>query len=111
MLVISFTHLLAASVVSCVCFNLQTQNNCHCSFSDGVLVVNCEKGPKPAFLKDGNLDKFFVRGGNARLGVDLRPNCYRRIESEVLGNGNLRDLSGVPSVHRSDASGLTSRLG
>jgi hypothetical protein len=30
-----------------------------------VLVVNCEKGPKPAFLKDGNLDKFFVRGGNA----------------------------------------------
>lgn len=30
-----------------------------------VLVVNCEKGPKPAFLKDGNQDKFFVRGGNA----------------------------------------------
>lgn len=30
-----------------------------------VLVVHCEKGPKPAFLKDGNQDKFFVRGGNA----------------------------------------------
>lgn len=30
-----------------------------------VLVVRCEKGPKPAFVKDGQLQRFFVRGGNA----------------------------------------------
>lgn len=30
-----------------------------------VLVVRCEKGPKPAFVKDGNLQRFFVRGGNS----------------------------------------------
>lgn len=30
-----------------------------------VLVIQCEKGPKPAFVKDGNLQRFFVRGGNA----------------------------------------------
>jgi len=30
-----------------------------------VLAVRCEKGPKAAFLKDGNLQRFFVRGGNA----------------------------------------------
>lgn len=30
-----------------------------------VLSIRCEKGPKPAFLKDGNLQRFFVRSGNA----------------------------------------------
>jgi hypothetical protein len=30
-----------------------------------ILVVKCEKGPKPAFVKDASLQRFFVRGGNA----------------------------------------------
>jgi hypothetical protein len=30
-----------------------------------VLAIRCERGPKPAFVKDGNLQRFFVRGGNA----------------------------------------------
>ncbi len=30
-----------------------------------VLAIRCEKGPRAAFLKDGNLQRFFVRGGNA----------------------------------------------
>jgi hypothetical protein len=30
-----------------------------------VLMVRCEKGPKAAFVKDGNAQRFFVRGGNA----------------------------------------------
>jgi Putative DNA-binding domain len=30
-----------------------------------VLIVRCEKGPKAAFVKDGNQQRFFVRGGNA----------------------------------------------
>ena len=30
-----------------------------------VLVVRCEPGPRGAYLKDGQLQKFFVRGGNA----------------------------------------------
>jgi hypothetical protein len=30
-----------------------------------VLVIRCEKGPKAAFVKDGSLQRFFVRGGNA----------------------------------------------
>ena len=30
-----------------------------------VLAVRCEKGPKPAYVKDGPLQRFFVRGGNA----------------------------------------------
>lgn len=30
-----------------------------------VLVVRCERGPKPAFVKDGGQQRFFVRGGNA----------------------------------------------
>ena len=30
-----------------------------------VLSVRCEKGPRPAFVKDGKEQKFFVRGGNA----------------------------------------------
>jgi len=30
-----------------------------------VLVVRCEKGPKPALVKDGPVHRFYVRGGNA----------------------------------------------
>lgn len=30
-----------------------------------ILAVRCEAGPKPAFAKDGQQQKFFVRGGNA----------------------------------------------
>ncbi|MCV0394846.1 MAG: DUF262 domain-containing protein [Rhizobiaceae bacterium] len=30
-----------------------------------VLVVRCERGPKAAFVKDGALQRFYVRGGNA----------------------------------------------
>jgi hypothetical protein len=41
----------------------------HPHFEDGdkgrVLVVRCEKGPKPAFVKDGAHQRFFVRGANA----------------------------------------------
>ncbi len=39
----------------------------HFEDQDGerVLSVRCEKGPKPAFLKDGKEQRFFVRGGNA----------------------------------------------
>jgi hypothetical protein len=27
--------------------------------------VRCEKGPKPAFVKDGQMQRFFVRAGNS----------------------------------------------
>ncbi len=39
----------------------------HFEDQDGerILSVRCEKGPKPAFLKDGKETRFFVRGGNA----------------------------------------------
>ncbi len=39
----------------------------HFEDEDGerVLSVRCEKGPRPAFLKDGKERRFFVRGGNA----------------------------------------------
>lgn len=39
----------------------------HFDEQDGhrVLAVRCEKGPKPAFVKDGTAQRFFVRGGNA----------------------------------------------
>ena len=30
-----------------------------------ILAVKCEAGPKPAFVKDGAVQRFFVRGGNA----------------------------------------------
>lgn len=34
--------------------------------NDGrVMAVRCERGPKAAFVKDGNQQRFFVRGGNA----------------------------------------------
>jgi predicted HTH transcriptional regulator len=32
-----------------------------------VFVIRCEAGPKPAFLKDGTIQRFFVRGANATL--------------------------------------------
>ena len=32
-----------------------------------VLSVRCERGPKPAFVKDGNAQRFFVRGANATI--------------------------------------------
>jgi hypothetical protein len=39
----------------------------HFEEHDGVrvLAVRCEAGPKPAFVKDGSQQRFFVRGGNA----------------------------------------------
>jgi hypothetical protein len=39
----------------------------HFEDQDGkrILVVKCETGPKPAFVKDGAIQRFFVRGGNA----------------------------------------------
>ena len=30
-----------------------------------VLAVRCERGPKAAFVKDGQLQRFYVRGGNS----------------------------------------------
>jgi hypothetical protein len=30
-----------------------------------ILSVRCERGPKPAFVKDGVAQRFFVRGANA----------------------------------------------
>lgn len=30
-----------------------------------ILTVKCDKGPRAAFVKDGNLQRFYVRGGNA----------------------------------------------
>ncbi len=33
--------------------------------NDRVLSVRCEKGPKPAYVKDNGQQRFFVRGGNA----------------------------------------------
>jgi hypothetical protein len=30
-----------------------------------VLAIRCEKGPKPAYLKDGQIHRFYVRGGNS----------------------------------------------
>jgi predicted HTH transcriptional regulator len=30
-----------------------------------LLIVKCEKGPKPAFVKDGPIQRFYVRGANA----------------------------------------------
>jgi predicted HTH transcriptional regulator len=41
----------------------------HFEEEDGlrILVVKCEAGPKPAFLKDGATQRFFVRGANATI--------------------------------------------
>ena len=32
-----------------------------------VLSVRCDRGPKVAFVKDGLVQRFFVRGGNATV--------------------------------------------
>ena len=32
-----------------------------------VLVIRGEKGPKPAFVKDGAVQRFYVRGANATV--------------------------------------------
>jgi hypothetical protein len=32
-----------------------------------LLIVRCEKGPKPVFLQDGGAQRFFVRGSNATI--------------------------------------------
>ena len=32
-----------------------------------VLVIRCEKGPKSAFVKDGSVQRFYVRGANATV--------------------------------------------
>ena len=41
----------------------------HAHFQDmgdtRILSIRCERGPKAAFVKDGSLERFFVRGGNA----------------------------------------------
>ncbi|MBT2242346.1 DUF262 domain-containing protein [Sphingobium sp. BHU LFT2] len=41
----------------------------HAHFEDQnggrILAIRCENGPKAAFVKDGNQQRFFVRGGNA----------------------------------------------
>lgn len=39
----------------------------HFEEQDGerILAIRCERGPRAAFLKDGNQQRFFVRGGNA----------------------------------------------
>lgn len=41
----------------------------HFQEEDGerVFIVQCEKGPKPAFVKDGAIQRFYVRGGNATI--------------------------------------------
>ncbi len=46
-----------------------------------VLSIRCEKGPRPAFLKDGTTQRFFVRGGNATTelsGVSITEYASRR---------------------------------
>jgi len=32
-----------------------------------VFLIRCEKGPKPAFVKDGAVQRFYVRGANATV--------------------------------------------
>jgi len=41
----------------------------HFQEEDGerIFIVQCEKGPKPAFVKDGAIQRFYVRGGNATI--------------------------------------------
>jgi hypothetical protein len=33
--------------------------------AERILVVRCERGPKPAFVKDGGVQRFYVRGANS----------------------------------------------
>ncbi len=39
----------------------------HFEEEDGqrVLIVRCERGPKPAFVKDGSVQRFYVRAANS----------------------------------------------
>jgi hypothetical protein len=39
----------------------------HFEDEDGqrILIIRCEEGPKPAFVKDGSVHRFYVRGANA----------------------------------------------
>jgi hypothetical protein len=32
-----------------------------------LLIIRCEKGPKEAFVKDGSVHRFYIRGGNAMV--------------------------------------------
>jgi hypothetical protein len=49
-----------------------------------ILAVRCERGPKPAFVKDGAVQRFFVRGANATAEltgqsiVDYTTNHFKR---------------------------------
>lgn len=57
----------------------------HFEDHDGVrvLAIRTEKGPKPAFVKDGALHRFYVRGGNATLelsGASLTEYVKRRFD-------------------------------
>lgn len=58
----------------------------HFEEEDGfrVLAVRCEKGPKPAFVKDGNLQRFFVRGGNST--VELQGSSVMDYVQQRFGN-------------------------
>ena len=51
--------------------------------SERVLVVRCEPGPRPAFLKDGQQQRLFVRGGNAT--AELQGNSIPDYVSQRFG--------------------------
>mgnify|MGYP006289293735 FL=1 len=51
--------------------------------SERVLVVRCEPGPRPAFLKDGQQQRLFVRGGNAT--AELQGNSIPDYVSKRFG--------------------------
>jgi predicted HTH transcriptional regulator len=48
-----------------------------------VLLVRCEPGPREAFLKDGQLQRFFVRGGNAT--AELQGNAITEYVKQRFG--------------------------
>jgi hypothetical protein len=48
-----------------------------------VLMVRVEPGPREAFLKDGNLQRFFVRGGNAT--AELQGNAITEYVKQRFG--------------------------
>lgn len=51
--------------------------------SERILVVRCEPGPRPAFLKDGQQQRLFVRGGNAT--AELQGNSIPDYVSKRFG--------------------------
>jgi len=51
--------------------------------SERVLVVRCEPGPRPAFLKDGQQQRLYVRGGNAT--AELQGNSIPDYVSQRFG--------------------------